>query len=171
LTSGCCHVAASRLPLQTFPPIDHSAATSRGSSKRASSPGKRLPLDEHTCSYRGRFALHAQGRGIMPATDRHCISPSVGSRKRLRGAWTRSEQPSRSHSLRYRLPVIDGLEFVKQLSALANTKSIPVVMITAEGGEAHVRQALSCGAGGYIRKPFSVQDMMRHVVPLLAGKV
>jgi two-component system, chemotaxis family, chemotaxis protein CheY len=53
------------------------------------------------------------------------------------------------------MPVMDGLEFVKQLSGVANAKGVPVVMITTEGSEAHVVQALSSGARGYIRKPFT----------------
>ena len=53
------------------------------------------------------------------------------------------------------MPVMDGLEFVKQLSGIENSKGVPVVMITTEGSEGHVVQALSAGARGYIRKPFT----------------
>jgi len=49
------------------------------------------------------------------------------------------------------MPIMDGLEFVKQLSGEPNAKGVPVVMITTEGSEAHVVQAISCGARGYIR--------------------
>src|SRR5712672_743732 len=52
------------------------------------------------------------------------------------------------------MPVMDGLEFIKQLPGVENAKGVPVVMITTEGSESHVVQALSCGARGYIRKPF-----------------
>src|SRR6478672_9699725 len=41
------------------------------------------------------------------------------------------------------MPVMDGLEFVKKLSAVEGAKGVPVVMITTEGSEAHVAQALS----------------------------
>jgi two-component system chemotaxis response regulator CheY len=68
------------------------------------------------------------------------------------------------------MPVMDGLEFVKQLSGVANAKGVPVVMITTEGSEAHVVQAISCGARGYIRKPFTAEQVKEHVVPVLAGK-
>jgi two-component system, chemotaxis family, chemotaxis protein CheY len=69
------------------------------------------------------------------------------------------------------MPVMDGLEFVKQLPGVANAKGVPVVMITTEGSEAHVVQALSAGARGYIRKPFTPEQVKEHVVPLLAAKV
>jgi two-component system, chemotaxis family, chemotaxis protein CheY len=69
------------------------------------------------------------------------------------------------------MPVMDGLEFVKQLSAVASAKDVPVVMITTEGSEAHVVQALSAGARGYIRKPFTPDQVKERVIPLLAVKV
>ncbi|MFZ0803991.1 MAG: response regulator [Terriglobales bacterium] len=68
------------------------------------------------------------------------------------------------------MPVMDGLEFVKQLSGVANAKGVPVVMITTEGSESHVVQALSCGAKGYIRKPFTPDQVKEHVIPVLEGK-
>ena len=68
------------------------------------------------------------------------------------------------------MPVMDGLEFVKRLSAVDSTKSIPVVMITTKGSERHVVQALSAGARGYIRKPFTPDQVKEHVLPLLEAK-
>jgi two-component system chemotaxis response regulator CheY len=64
-----------------------------------------------------------------------------------------------------------GLEFVKQLSSVENATGVPVVMITTEGSEAHVLQALSFWARGYIRKPFTPDQVKEHVLPLLAVKV
>jgi two-component system chemotaxis response regulator CheY len=69
------------------------------------------------------------------------------------------------------MPVMDGLEFVKQLAAMENAKGVPVVMITTEGSEGHVVQALSAGARGYIRKPFTPEQVKEHVLPVLAGKL
>ncbi len=68
------------------------------------------------------------------------------------------------------MPVMDGLEFVKQLSGVENAKDVPVIMITTEGSESHVVQALSNGARGYIRKPFTADQVWEHVVSILAGK-
>ncbi|MGD0929825.1 MAG: response regulator [Candidatus Korobacteraceae bacterium] len=65
------------------------------------------------------------------------------------------------------MPVMDGLEFVRQLQSVENAKGTPVVMITTEGSESHVMQAISCGARGYIRKPFTPDQMKQHVLPLL----
>jgi len=67
------------------------------------------------------------------------------------------------------MPVMDGLEFVKQLHGVENAKDVPVIMITTEGSESHVVQALSCGARGYIRKPFTADQVKEQVVPVLTG--
>jgi len=69
------------------------------------------------------------------------------------------------------MPVMDGLEFVKQLSAMEHAKAVPVVMITTEGSEGHVMQALSAGARGYVRKPFTPDQIKEHVLPALAGEL
>jgi two-component system, chemotaxis family, chemotaxis protein CheY len=65
------------------------------------------------------------------------------------------------------MPVMDGLEFVRQLQSVDNARGVPVVMITTEGSESHVMEAISCGARGYIRKPFTPEQMKQHVLPLL----
>ena len=65
------------------------------------------------------------------------------------------------------MPVMDGLEFVRQLQGVENAKGVPVVMITTEGSESHVVEAISCGARGYIRKPFTPDQVKEHVLPLL----
>ena len=68
------------------------------------------------------------------------------------------------------MPVMDGLEFVRQLQQVESAKGVPVVMITTEGSESHVVQALSCGARGYIRKPFTPDQVKEHVIPVLEEK-
>jgi|SRR5882672_7354435 len=68
------------------------------------------------------------------------------------------------------MPVMDGLEFIQQLAGVPNAKDVPVVMITTEGSEAHVVQALSNGARGYIRKPFTPDQVKEQVIPVLTSK-
>jgi two-component system, chemotaxis family, chemotaxis protein CheY len=69
------------------------------------------------------------------------------------------------------MPGMDGLEFVKQLPTVEKAKGVPFVMITTEGSEGHVVQALSAGARGYIRKPFTPDQVKEHIVPVLAGSL
>jgi len=68
------------------------------------------------------------------------------------------------------MPVMDGLEFVRQAASVENAKGVPIVMITTEGSESHVVQALSSGARGYIRKPFTPDQVKEHVLPVLEKK-
>jgi len=68
------------------------------------------------------------------------------------------------------MPIMDGLEFLKALPGVDRAKNAPVVMITTEGSEAHVVQAISLGARGYIRKPFTPDQVKEHVIPLLGVK-
>jgi len=67
------------------------------------------------------------------------------------------------------MPLMDGLEFVRQLRGIESAHEIPVVMITTEAGEALVVQALSLGASAYIRKPFTPEQIKERVIPLLRG--
>jgi len=67
------------------------------------------------------------------------------------------------------MPLMDGLEFVRQLRCVETARRVPVIMITTEAGEAHVVQALSLGASGYIRKPFTAEQIKERVMPLLGG--
>lgn len=65
------------------------------------------------------------------------------------------------------MPVMDGLEFLKNLASIEPAKGVPVVMITTEGSEARVVEALSAGAKGYLRKPFTPEQVKERVAPLL----
>lgn len=67
------------------------------------------------------------------------------------------------------MPTMDGLEFVRQLKGENNADGVPVVMITTEASESHVVEALSSGARGYIRKPFTPDQVREYVTPLLEG--
>jgi len=68
------------------------------------------------------------------------------------------------------MPIMDGLEFLRMLPTAENAKGVPVVMITTEGSETHVVQALSAGARGYIRKPFTPEQVKEHVLPVIGKK-
>ena len=65
------------------------------------------------------------------------------------------------------MPLMDGLEFVRQIRAQNLAAGVPVVMITTESSEEHVKQAIQAGARGYIRKPFTAEQVKERVLPLL----
>jgi two-component system, chemotaxis family, chemotaxis protein CheY len=65
------------------------------------------------------------------------------------------------------MPSMDGLEFLRQIRAQKLAPGVPVVMITTESSEEHVKQAIQCGALGYIRKPFTADQVKESVLPLV----
>ena len=65
------------------------------------------------------------------------------------------------------MPSMDGLEFLRQLRAHDLAPGVPVVMITTESSEEHVKQAIQAGAQGYIRKPFTPEQVKERVLPLI----
>lgn len=65
------------------------------------------------------------------------------------------------------MPSMDGLEFLRQLKAQNLAPGVPVVMITTESSEEHVKQAIQAGARGYIRKPFTAEQVKERVLPLV----
>ena len=65
------------------------------------------------------------------------------------------------------MPTMDGLEFLRQIRAQNLDEGVPVVMITTESSEEHVKQAIQAGAQGYIRKPFTAEQVKERVLPLV----
>ena len=64
------------------------------------------------------------------------------------------------------MPNMDGLELLSKLKALERLRSVPVIMVTTEGGHARVMQALELGAAGYVKKPFTVDQIKEKLAGL-----
>ena len=67
------------------------------------------------------------------------------------------------------LPGIDGFEVLERLKADEELKSVPVVMVTAWGEPELMTRALETGAIDYVRKPFTVGDLLARVSAVLGG--
>ena len=67
------------------------------------------------------------------------------------------------------MPNMDGLEFLRALRASERWRTVPVVMITTEGGQAKVQEAIELGAASYVRKPFSA-DLLRDKLAALLSQ-
>jgi two-component system, chemotaxis family, chemotaxis protein CheY len=68
------------------------------------------------------------------------------------------------------MPSMDGLEFLRQLRAQNLAPGVPVVMITTESSAEHVKQAIQDGAQGYIRKPFTTEQVKERILPLITAR-
>ncbi|MDP4180063.1 MAG: response regulator transcription factor [Bacillota bacterium] len=64
------------------------------------------------------------------------------------------------------LPGVDGLEVCRQLRQNLQTKSIPVIILTAKNEEFDKVLGLELGADDYITKPFSVRELVARVKAL-----
>lgn len=65
------------------------------------------------------------------------------------------------------LPDMDGYEIVKKLRANPGTKRVPVIMVTAKATEIDMIKGLEMGADDYIKKPFSVMELITRVKAVL----
>lgn len=61
------------------------------------------------------------------------------------------------------LPQKDGLEVCRELKASANTKNIPIIMVTAKSEESDIVLGLGMNADDYICKPFSPRELVARV--------
>ncbi len=69
--------------------------------------------------------------------------------------------------LDWMLPGLAGIEICRQIRAGLETRSLPIIMLTARGEEADRLRGLKTGADDYIVKPFSVAELMARVKALL----
>ena len=69
--------------------------------------------------------------------------------------------------LDWMLPNMSGIEICRSLRARAETRDIPVIMLTARGEENERIRGLATGADDYVVKPFSVPELVARVRSLL----
>ncbi|NWF84291.1 MAG: response regulator [Bryobacteraceae bacterium] len=65
------------------------------------------------------------------------------------------------------MPKMDGLQLLGALKNQESTKSIPVIMVTTEGGSTKVMEAVNLGAAGYVRKPFTAEQIKEKLAGIV----
>lgn len=65
------------------------------------------------------------------------------------------------------MPNMNGLDFLKALQE-KHPDAPPVVMITTEGSEEVIKEAMSRGAKGYLKKPFTPDKIQEVLGPFLS---
>ncbi|MFP4311640.1 MAG: response regulator [Nitriliruptoraceae bacterium] len=66
----------------------------------------------------------------------------------------------------WNMPVMDGLDFVREVKGNPELSSIKIVMVTTEGDMDHMVRALEAGADEYAMKPFTAA-VIREKLQLL----
>lgn len=65
------------------------------------------------------------------------------------------------------LPDENGYEIVRKLRSDSKTKNIPIIFVTAKTSELDLVRGFEDGADDYIKKPFSVMELLSRVKALL----
>ena len=80
--------------------------------------------------------------------------------------------------LDWMLPAVSGIEVCRQLKTRAETRTVPIIMISAKSEEVDRVRGLETGADDYVVKPYSVSELLarvrtqlRRVRPATMGQV
>jgi len=69
--------------------------------------------------------------------------------------------------LDWMIPNLSGFEVCRQLRAAPRTRAIPVIMLSARSEELDRVRGLQVGADDYVKKPYSVVELMARIRALL----
>jgi two-component system chemotaxis response regulator CheY len=58
------------------------------------------------------------------------------------------------------MPVMNGLEFIRELRKLPLYRGVPIVFLTTESDDGMKQQAKAAGATGWITKPFRQEQLL-----------
>ena len=61
------------------------------------------------------------------------------------------------------MPILDGFELLKALRADEQTRTIPVILLSARAGEESRVEGIQAGADDYLIKPFSARELLARV--------
>jgi len=61
------------------------------------------------------------------------------------------------------MPILDGFEMLKELRADEQTRTIPVILLSARAGEESRVDGIQAGADDYLIKPFSARELLARV--------
>ena len=64
------------------------------------------------------------------------------------------------------MPNMDGLQLLGELKSSDQWKAIPVLMISTEGSQAKVMEAVQLGARGFVRKPFTPDQIKEKLASI-----
>ncbi len=69
--------------------------------------------------------------------------------------------------LDWMLPKVSGIEVCRRLRGRAETRNVPIIMLTARGEESDRVRGLDTGADDYLTKPFSMTELIARIRAVL----
>jgi two-component system chemotaxis response regulator CheY len=63
----------------------------------------------------------------------------------------------------WNMPVMTGIDMLREIRADEKLKAIPVLMVTAEAQQANLVEAIQAGVSNYIVKPFTAETMQQKL--------
>jgi two-component system, chemotaxis family, chemotaxis protein CheY len=65
------------------------------------------------------------------------------------------------------MPNMDGLQLLNAVKADESLRSVPFIMVTTEGGTSKVMEAVNLGAVGYVKKPFTAEQIKEKLAGII----
>jgi two-component system chemotaxis response regulator CheY len=66
------------------------------------------------------------------------------------------------------MPNMNGIEMLEAIRATGNFASLPIIMLTTEGGQELIERAKQAGAKGWLVKPFKPEQLVAAATKLAA---
>ena len=111
--------------------------------------------DEDSLATLLQYNLEKEGYGVRVAADGEDALMQVDER-----------QPDLV-VLDWMLPKVSGVEVCRRLRSKAETRNLPVIMLTARGEESDRVRGLDTGADDYLTKPFSMVELAARIRAVL----
>ena len=65
------------------------------------------------------------------------------------------------------MPIMDGIQFIKELRNTTEHKFTPIIVLTTENQESKMQEGKAAGATGWIVKPFSSEKLIAVVKKII----
>lgn len=67
----------------------------------------------------------------------------------------------------FNMPEMNGLELLKEIKNSDQIEPVPVLVITTERSQEKIKEFLDLGAAGYIKKPFTPEEIKEKLTQIL----
>lgn len=68
------------------------------------------------------------------------------------------------------MPIMDGIDLVRQIKGNEDTAQLPVIILTAKTGNENRNEAYRTGADEYITKPFHIEDLLLRISNIIENR-